>query len=716
MVDWEIDVVRTEGKSHTASSTGDRYLGAPGYICPAFGRTMQNYTSASAVFSMGIVFAEIFTGILQLSEVDGNTVDLFDRYSDHGYERKDLVADADASAGDWNGDVRREFASLTVDCISAFPRSRPSIRDVVHRLDRLAGKRRSPGEKNGDAALCSGPLLWQDKATPSQSIRGEPSELTAETSSPQHGTKNGIESACSNKQSEMGTKEIPEDVPALSVKPVSRDYLLSITDGFSNACLQGDGAFGEAFIGKDENLRRRFIVKRLANFTGDKEIFQSTALGDLRHPNVSRLRGYFISSDSETMPCLLFDLGAKGTLHQVLLEQRNNLHWTRKIKIALDVANALEYLHSGKAGFFYPHGDVRSANISVKNDYNAELLDCGLSRWITYDTRGNPRSGSRRYLCPEYLQSGEYTEASDVFSLGVVFTELFTGDLQFSRVEDKLVDLLEKNAEKNSGVWLTDVRHGFARLSLKCISVEPRNRPKISTVVQELVKLFSRAKPWMPNGKNRITILVSDPLVWKDAKGSPHPITISGDFSNERVRLGKIMAKSDRDIEVSFDVATVDSLRGAIKEPRGCLHVCAHGLPGRLLFEHQKQGSHWVDVEQLKGIVGIKPFRFVFLSACCSEVVGRAFVLSGVPHVVGCNDSERVPERHLQFTEVFYRSLLTGQTVKQAFDDGRKSVPEGSRDSFFLLPKAGDHNRSVFCDKVEWVDSPSRERFFPCSP
>ncbi|KAK6159331.1 hypothetical protein DH2020_006645 [Rehmannia glutinosa] len=112
-------------------------------------------------------------------------------------------------------------------------------------------------------------------------------------------------------------------------------------------------------------------------------------------------------------------------------QSRTPLSWRTRIQIAIDVANALEYLH------FYCdpplcHRDIKSSNILLDENFVAKVADFGLAHAskdgsvcfepVNTDIRGTPG-----YMDPEYVITQELTEKSDVYSYGVVLLELVTG-------------------------------------------------------------------------------------------------------------------------------------------------------------------------------------------------------------------------------------------------------------------------------------------------
>lgn len=328
-------------------------------------------------------------------------------------------------------------------------------------------------------------------------------------------------------------RRIMTDVTA-DPEPLPLEYIESCTDKFSDEKILGVGACGQVYEGIDTVLRRKFAVKRLevkiftesriehAKKTFEREIL---TLQHFRHPNICRLYGYFLSPDHQ---CLVFELAANGSLYDFLVQpkRRERLHWTARVNIALDVAKALEYLHDGNPGRICYHRDVKSANVCLKRNFTALLIDYGISKIILGDesnammtimkTPGYAVHGTPGYICPTFAHTlRNYTSASEVFSLGIVLVELFTGVTKWSEVNGVPVDHfsrygnegvekrpLEEDADVSARKWRDDVRREFVRLAVECISLNPGVRPPIQHMVDRLGKLASLARPWSPGERN----------------------------------------------------------------------------------------------------------------------------------------------------------------------------------------------------------------------
>ncbi|KAK9277205.1 hypothetical protein L1049_006744 [Liquidambar formosana] len=111
------------------------------------------------------------------------------------------------------------------------------------------------------------------------------------------------------------------------------------------------------------------------------------------------------------------------------------LTWSNRMSIALDVARALDYLHS-QADPPIIHRDVKSSNILLIDNDHAKLADFGLCKLGHNDSNNNSPTppltpsgvkGSFGYIDTSYLKTGRVSPKSDVYSFGVLLLELITG-------------------------------------------------------------------------------------------------------------------------------------------------------------------------------------------------------------------------------------------------------------------------------------------------
>lgn len=164
----------------------------------------------------------------------------------------------------------------------------------------------------------------------------------------------------------------------------------------------------------------------LQEFVSEVEIITT-----LHHKNIVSLFGICFENDSLI---LVYDFLSRGSLEEILHGEKENkcvLGWGERYKVAVGVAEALDYLHCGEDSQPVIHRDVKSSNILISDDFEPQLCDFGLAQWAstssTHDITCNDVAGTFGYLAPEYFMYGKVNEKIDVYAFGVVLLELISG-------------------------------------------------------------------------------------------------------------------------------------------------------------------------------------------------------------------------------------------------------------------------------------------------
>ncbi|XP_031475943.1 LRR receptor-like serine/threonine-protein kinase RPK2 [Nymphaea colorata] len=211
---------------------------------------------------------------------------------------------------------------------------------------------------------------------------------------------------------------------------VGLDYenVVRATGIFSVANLIGTGGFGATYKAE---VAPGFLVavKRLSfgRFQGLKQFdAEIRTLGRIRHENLVTLIGYHMG-DKETF--LIYNYLSGGNLDSFIHKRsKKNLRWPLIRKIALDIANALVYLHYDCVPRIV-HRDVKPSNILLDNELNAYLSDFGLARLLEVsETHATTDvAGTFGYVAPEYATTCRVSDKADVYSFGVVLLEMLSG-------------------------------------------------------------------------------------------------------------------------------------------------------------------------------------------------------------------------------------------------------------------------------------------------
>ncbi|KAK4373828.1 hypothetical protein RND71_004505 [Anisodus tanguticus] len=282
-----------------------------------------------------------------------------------------------------------------------------------------------------------------------------------------------------------------------------------ITSNFSSYNFLGEGGFGPVYKGFIDDkikhgLEAQPVAVKLLDLEGDQGhiewLTEVVLLGQLRHPNLVKLIGY-CWEDKQRL--LVYEYMARGNLENQLFRRcSSSLTWLTRMKIAVDAAKGLAFLHGEEKPVIYR--DFKASNILLYSDYTAKLSDFGLAKDGPEgsDTHVTTRvMGTYGYAAPEYMMTGYLTTRSDVYSFGVVLLELLTGrqaiDKKRPSREQNLVEwarpLLRDSHKLDrimdprlEGQYSTQGVKKVAALAYQCLSQQPKSRPTMSNVIKIL--------------------------------------------------------------------------------------------------------------------------------------------------------------------------------------------------------------------------------------
>ncbi|KAM7475192.1 hypothetical protein LguiB_022435 [Lonicera macranthoides] len=203
------------------------------------------------------------------------------------------------------------------------------------------------------------------------------------------------------------------------------EELKCATNNFSPEFLIGESGKNSVYQAKLENGQAAAVKVFITTESSEEVLFQEVEiLSGLKHENVIWLIGYCYCIE---MNAVVYNL-QKESLKRKLKE----LIWSERMRVAIGVAKALDYLHSCIPPVI--HGDVKSSSILLSdNNCTPQLSDFGAAtvhrQTQQISTYGKPLNvvGTLGYMAPEYMIYGKVNEKIDVYSYGVVLLELITG-------------------------------------------------------------------------------------------------------------------------------------------------------------------------------------------------------------------------------------------------------------------------------------------------
>ncbi|OQR80507.1 kinase [Thraustotheca clavata] len=175
--------------------------------------------------------------------------------------------------------------------------------------------------------------------------------------------------------------------------------------------------------------------------------------------------------------------------------KKGSFSWKFKVKCACQVAQALAYLHTRNPSII--HRDLKSRNVLLTSTKDAKLTDFGISRENTTNTL-TAGIGTYRWMAPEVLNDDSYSEFADIYSFGVVMTELSNEIVPYSDVFNSVGKPLPDTALM-AKVMCGDLRPTFAAntpqwfidLGTQCLLHDQKERPTAFDLVHQFEQQLS---------------------------------------------------------------------------------------------------------------------------------------------------------------------------------------------------------------------------------
>jgi serine/threonine protein kinase len=263
----------------------------------------------------------------------------------------------------------------------------------------------------------------------------------------------------------------------------------------------GEGGMGVVYKAHDTNLDRdvalKFLPLELTKDPNARERFiqEAKAASALTHPNVCTIH------DIQEHECPAFAGAPAGKQlfivmefvdGQTLRDKTGTISFKHAIDIGIQIADGLAAAH--EKGIV--HRDIKPENIMVRRDGIVQIMDFGLAKLrgtVTRLTKEGSTVGTVAYMSPEQVQGQEADHRSDIFSLGVLLYELFTGQLPFTGVHETalMYEIVNVDPPPMSSIK-PDIDPELDRIVFECLQKEPDERYQSVKDISKDLKRFKR--------------------------------------------------------------------------------------------------------------------------------------------------------------------------------------------------------------------------------
>ncbi|KAF0689706.1 Aste57867_18867 [Aphanomyces stellatus] len=255
------------------------------------------------------------------------------------------------------------------------------------------------------------------------------------------------------------------------------------------------GAFGEVWLGQYQGnyVAIKQILEERKTDAKEIECFvaEIKLMANFKHPNIVDFLGFSWNPKDANL-CALTEYMKNGDLFVYLQKRKTTLTWKHdKISIAIDIAQALVYLHSLSPKVI--HRDLKSKNVLLDENCTAKLSDFGISRLRQLEETMTAGVGTALWAAPEVFLAKKYNDRADVYSLGVVLSELDTCAIPYADQAigkngklDGMAVIKLVTQQKAKPTFSASCPEAVRDIAFRCLDYEPDNRPSAAEVVEIL--------------------------------------------------------------------------------------------------------------------------------------------------------------------------------------------------------------------------------------
>eukprot|EP00250_Pteridium_aquilinum_P006238 c16196_g1_i1 orf=670-3183(-) len=494
-------------------------MGAPGTLLPA---EMVGATGNIDLFENTALVEELFSQIEKAQKAQNNLMNDKQRV---GNAHSGLVCKNESSSSDVCSTSRVQ--GIQAPLAESIHNSEPHLRDASRENNRFGqklpsnfidmdtGSHQCYGDTTAEKVYTSGPSgnATDSLLNPSKPLKIDSVETLQESQIVLKGNEDGVTSRlCPDRTNGEGLSGISEHQADTQMQSINQrlnsGYMECWTKHVNN---KGDpvlenvaeweipweeivigeriglGSYGEVHHGDwhgTEVAVKKFLDQDFFGDALDEFIDEVRIMRRMQHPNVVLFLGAVtrppnLSIVTEYLP--------RGSLFRILHRPNCQLDERLRLKMALDVAEGMNYLHTSMP--IIVHRDLKSPNLLVDKNWVVKVCDFGLSR-LKHHTFLSSKStaGTPEWMAPEVLRNEPSNEKCDVYSFGVILWELVTLQQPWSGINP--MQVVGAVGFQNRRLEIPkNLEPSVARIIMGCWQSDPRLRPSFSEITVALKPL-----------------------------------------------------------------------------------------------------------------------------------------------------------------------------------------------------------------------------------
>ncbi len=267
-----------------------------------------------------------------------------------------------------------------------------------------------------------------------------------------------------------------------------------VANRYDIVSLLGSGGMANVFKAEDLLLRRDVAIKILgvqSEAIRRRFLLEARSLARLNHPGIVAI---YDAGESSGIPYIVMELADGSTLAELAAA---GITIGFAVRMTIQLLEALHYAHEADV----LHRDVKPSNIIVRADGSVKIMDFGLSRRISdlsAGTQAGEIAGTISYLPPERFLGKPADARGDLYSLGIILYELFTGVLPFRNDREDLVAVVYAHlneAAPSPSALNANVTPELERIVLKLIEKDPNSRYQSARDLQSDLRSYLSVRP-----------------------------------------------------------------------------------------------------------------------------------------------------------------------------------------------------------------------------